>query len=105
MYRETNKYAARRQWHPRSEVHEDDRRPAQWRPPRLRRRITIEDFDGGEPVRHVVEMFRTNRIDSYRVEIDGSAWMPRGAKRIGWSRVLDWVRKAMPRLASQRNTE
>lgn len=51
-----------------------------WQPPELRRRITIEDFDGAEPVSHVVEMHRTPRIDSYRVVLDGEEI----GSRIGW---------------------
>ena len=71
MYRRTSKYAKRREWHPRPAIAETDQRPAAWRPPRLRRRVTIEDFDGAEPCTHVVELFRTPRIDSYRAVIDG----------------------------------
>lgn len=96
MYRRTAKYTKRRKWHPRPEVPEADQRPAAWRPPPLRRRITIEDFDGVEQCTHVVELFRTSRIDSYRAVIDGRDWKP----RIGWSRVLDGLRRALPRLAS-----
>lgn len=104
MYRRTSKYAKRREWHPRPAIAEADQRPAMWRPPPLRRRLTIEDFDGVEPRVHVIELLRTNRIDSYRVVIDGRPWMPRGQKTIGWSRVMDWARKAMPRLASPRHS-
>lgn len=99
MYRRTSKYAKRREWHPRPTVEPDDQRPAPWRPPLLRRRITIEDFDGAEPVTHVIELHRTHRIDSYRAMIDGREWKA----RIGWSRVLDGLRRAMPRLASPRH--
>lgn len=99
MYRRTSKYAARRKWHPRPVMAEADRRPPAWRPPKLRRRITIEDFDGAQPCKHVVELFRTSRIDSYRAVIDGHEWHA----RIGWSRVLDGLRRAMPRLASPRH--
>lgn len=96
MYRRTSKYAERREWHPRPAAAPEDQRPAQWRPPRLRRRITIEDFDGGQASTHVIELFRTSRIDSYRAVIDGREWKA----RVGWSRVLDGLRRAMPRLAS-----
>ena len=64
----------------------------------LRRRLTIEDFDGVDMRIHVVELFRTTRIDSYRAMIDGRPWLD----RVGWSRVLDGLRKAMPRLVSPR---
>lgn len=96
MYRRTSKYAARRKWHPRPEVADAEQRPAAWRPPKLRRRITIEDFDGPDTRTHVVELFRTSRIDSYRAMIDGREWRA----RVGWSRVLDGLRRAMPRLTS-----
>lgn len=100
MYRRTSKYVERRKWHPRQAVAEADQRQATWRPPKLRRRITIEDFDGVEQCTHVVELFRTSRIDSYRAVIDGHDWKP----RIGWSRVLDGLRRALPRLASPMRT-
>lgn len=99
MYRRTAKYAKRREWHPRPEVEPGDQRPAQWQPPHLRRRITIEDFDGAEPRTHVIELFRTPRIDSYRAVIDGRKWKA----RVGWSRVLDGLRRALPRLGSPRH--
>lgn len=99
MYRRTAKYAKRREWHPRPEVAPEDQRPAQWQPPHLRRRITIEDFDGADPRTHVVELYRTPRIDSYRAVIDGQEWKA----SVGWSRVLDGLRRALPRLASPRH--
>lgn len=101
MYRRTNKYAKRREWHPRLDVAQEDQRAVHWRPPQLRRRIVIKDFDGTEPVTHVIELFRTSRIDSYHAVIDGREWNP----RIGWSRVLDGLRRALPRLASTRHSE
>lgn len=63
--------------------------------PDLRRRIVIEDFDFGHKV-HVLELHRTNRVDCYRVVADGVEWK----KRIGWSRILAGLRKAMPRVGS-----
>ena len=54
-----------------------------------------------EPVTHVIELHRTTRIDSYRATVDGRDWRP----RIGWSRVLDGLRRALPRLASPRHYE
>lgn len=99
MYRRTSKYAKRREWHPRPAIAEADQRPATWRPPKLRRRIIIQDFDGVEQRTHVVELFRTTRIDSYRAVVDGQEWK----ECIGWSRVLDGLRRALPRLCSPRN--
>lgn len=96
MYRRTNKYQAR---HPRRELAPEDQRRAQWQPPLLRRRVIIEDFDGVEPCTHTIELFRTRRIDSYRAVVDGQEWHP----RIGWSRVLDGLRRALPRLLSPRH--
>lgn len=101
MYRRTHKAIERRHWRPRPEVPVEEQRPAQWRPPELRRRITIEDFDGPELRVHTIELHRTTRIDSYRAMVDGKPWQA----RIGWSRVLDGLRKALPRIASQRNME
>ena len=98
MYRRTKKYQARRV-RPRPELAPGDQRQATWQPPHLRRRITIEDFDGTEPRTHTIELFRTNRIDSYRAVVDGAAWKA----RIGWSRVLDGERRALPRLLSPRH--
>lgn len=99
MYRCTRKARQRREWRPRVEVPLEDQRPAAWRPPELRRRITIEDFDGPEPTTRVITLHRTNRIDSYRAQVDGRPWKD----RIGWTRVLDLLREAMPRLASPRH--
>lgn len=101
MYRRTAKYAQRRKWHPRPEVAPENQRAPQWRPPELRRRITIEDFDGADPRVHVIELHRTPRIDCYRAVVDGAEWHA----RIGWSRVLDGLRRALPRLASARGID
>lgn len=98
MYRRTRKYQAQRRQQ-RPELPEAEQRPATWQPPRLRRRIVIIDYDGHAPVMHTVDLYRTNRIDSYRAVIDGRQWRD----RVGWSRVLDGLRRAMPRRASQRN--
>ena len=66
--------------------------------PDLRRRLIVEDFDTGEVKRTVIDMHATPRIDSYRVVIDGKPQ----AGRLGWSRILDRVRLAMPRKCSPR---
>jgi hypothetical protein len=98
MYRRTRKYQARRDRR-RPDVALEDQRPPAWQPPLLRRRITIEDFDGAEPRTHTIELFRTRRIDSYRVVFDGAQF----EERAGWSRVLDLTRRALPRLLSTRH--
>ena len=64
--------------------------------PELRRRIVIEDFDFGHRV-HVLELHRTSRIDCYRVVADGREWK----RRMGWSKILAGLRKALPRLSAQ----
>lgn len=64
--------------------------------PDLRRRIVIEDFDFGHKV-HVLELFKTDRVDCYRVVADGVEWK----ERIGWSRILAGLRKSMPRVGAE----
>lgn len=64
--------------------------------PELRRRLVIEDFDFVHRV-HVMEFYRTNRVDCYRVVADGVEWK----ERIGWSRILAGLRKSMPRVGAQ----
>ena len=73
----------------------EERVPPEYPPclPELRRRIIIEDFDFGE-VRHTVNLYRTNRIDCFRMEVDELMI----AERIGWSRVLEKIRKAFLRI-------
>lgn len=63
--------------------------------PELRRRIVIEDFDFGHKV-HVMEFYRTNRIDCFRVVVDGKEWK----RRIGFSAALAGLRKSMPRVGA-----
>ena len=65
--------------------------------PSLRMRITIERFDVGDtPVVQVMELRTTSRIDCYDAYANGELWK----QRIGLSRVLEWIRKANPRLLS-----
>ena len=61
----------------------------------LRRRIVITDYDFGERV-HTLNLYRTNRVDCYRVAVDGKPWKD----RIGWSRILAGLRRSMPRVIS-----
>ena len=63
--------------------------------PELRKRFTIEEFDFGHET-HVVELYRTDRRDCYRVMVDNRLWK----RRIGMSRILAGLRKAMPRVES-----
>lgn len=74
-------------------------RPAEERapePPALRRRIVIEDWDFAHRV-HVLDLYRTSRIDCYRVVVDGKPWKD----RIGWSAILAGLRKSMPRVGAE----
>lgn len=63
--------------------------------PFLRRRIIIINYDFGEET-HILDCYRSNRIDCFRVEVDGKQW----EKRIGFSRILAGIRKALPRVQS-----
>lgn len=69
--------------------------------PELRRKIIVETYDFGETVRHEILLYRTNRIDSYRVCIDGT-FLP---NPIGWSRVLELTRKAFVRVNANYQNE
>lgn len=64
--------------------------------PYLRRRIMIESFDFGHEI-HILEFFKTDRIDCFRVVVDGVEWK----RRIGFSRALAGLRKSMPRVGTQ----
>lgn len=63
--------------------------------PDLRRRIVITDFDFGERV-HTLDLYRTSRVDCYRVHVDGKPWKT----RIGWSKILEGMRKSLPRVGA-----
>lgn len=63
--------------------------------PDLRRRIVVESFDFGHEI-HVMEFFRTSRIDCFRVVVDGKEWK----RRIGFSAALAGLRKSMPRVGA-----
>lgn len=65
--------------------------------PGLRRQIIIIDHDFGS-VEHRIDLYRTNRIDCYRVVADGVEWK----RRAGWSTVLAAVRKSFLRVTSHR---
>lgn len=64
--------------------------------PALRRQIIIRDFDFGEKI-HTLDLYRTDRVDCYRVVADGVEWKD----RIGWSKILAGLRKSMPRVGAQ----
>lgn len=63
--------------------------------PELRRRLIVEDFDF-EHRTHVLEFYKTSRVDCFRVMVDGKEWK----KRIGWSKALEGLRKSLPRVGA-----
>lgn len=63
--------------------------------PELRRQVIVRDFDFGETI-HTIDLYRTNRIDCYKVVVDGNPWKV----RMGWSQILAGLRKSMPRVGS-----
>lgn len=65
--------------------------------PELRIRITVERFDFGEE-RHVFELWRTRRVDTYEIFVDGKPW-----KNAGITDALVGLRKALPRVMSARS--
>jgi len=62
-----------------------------------RRRIVVEDYDFGRTVRHEFVLLKSNRIDCYRVAVDGRL-LP---GRIGWARSLEMIRKAFLRATTR----
>ena len=64
--------------------------------PELRREIIVRDYDFGL-VEHRIALYRTNRADCYRAEADGKPWQ----SRIGWSRVLEGLRKSLLRVRAE----
>lgn len=66
--------------------------------PELRREVVVIDYDSGAPVTHTLHLYRTERVDTYRIEADGQTW-----RRAGWSACLAGLRKAYSRVPSPRN--
>jgi hypothetical protein len=66
--------------------------------PELRRVITVTDYDSGEPVTRTLELYKTKRVDVFRVTAGGMPW-----KCCGWSVALEGLRKAYPRVPSPRS--
>lgn len=75
-------------------------RPASRAPelPELRRVVSVTDYDSGEPVTRTLELYRTKRVDVFRVVAGGMPW-----KLCGWSVALEGLRKAFPRVPSPRS--
>lgn len=65
--------------------------------PEIRRVISITDYDFGEPRTYRMELRSSDRIDCYDAYVDGQLWH----RRIGWSRVLAGIRKALPRVRAE----
>ena len=63
--------------------------------PELRRIVIIIDFDFGKTV-NIIKLFKTNRVDCYRAEVDGKIWQ----EKIGWAKALEGIRKSFIRLHS-----
>lgn len=68
-----------------------------YEPPEIRRRIIVEDYDYGRTVRHEFVLLKSNRIDCFRVAVDGKLL----AGRMGWARVLEMIRKAFLRATTR----
>lgn len=66
--------------------------------PQLRREVVVIDHDTGAPVTHTLRLYRTRRVDTYRIEADGKPWICGG-----WSKALQGLRKAYPRVPSPRS--
>jgi hypothetical protein len=66
--------------------------------PALRREVIVIDHDTGQPVQHVLRLYRTRRVDVYCIEADGAPW-----RTGGWTRALDGLRRAYPRVPSPRS--
>lgn len=66
--------------------------------PEVRRVVMVTDYDRGAPVTHTFELRQSNRVDSYKVFVDGQPW-----KRCGWSAVCAALRKSHHRLPSPRS--
>jgi len=60
-----------------------------------RRTVLVFDHDFGTVV-HQIDLYATSRIDCYRAVADGVEWK----KRVGWSGVLECLRKSFVRLAA-----
>ena len=99
MYRKTNKASKnyRKSYTNRNFDREQGRFVEPQSIPELRKVIEIIDYDSGEPITHKLELYKTDRIDCYKVLVDGKLWK----QRIGWSNILAGIRKALPRLARE----
>ena len=97
-YRKTKRYAIQleicrrmREAKARKQAENVETRPA----PLPHKRITIEITRHDSNERHTFDLYSTNRIDVYKVEVDGKLW-----KRCGLTQVLEGIRKATPRMVA-----
>lgn len=67
--------------------------------PNLRRTVIVIDRDFALRVTRL-DLWRTRRVDSYMVHVDGVPW-----KRMGWSKLLEALRKSHVRVGSPRSME
>jgi hypothetical protein len=65
--------------------------------PKLRKIIIIIDFDFLVSI-NVFKLFRSRHIDQYIVEENGERWVG----KYGLSKILESIRKSMPRVLSSR---
>jgi hypothetical protein len=65
-------------------------------PPDLRRIVVVIDFDSGRPMMRMMQLWRSDRLDRYRVRT------PRGESRrpVSWSNIAATLRKRFPRVRS-----
>ena len=64
--------------------------------PELRREIIVIDHDFGTASHHFELKRCDERSDCYNVFVDGKLWK----RKIGWSRILEGLRKSLPRAAA-----
>ncbi len=104
-YRETKKYKKQCKLLEKMRQGKEEKRLASPSPdypvilPEVRKRIVVENFDFGYE-KQVMELYKTNRVDCYNVFIEGKLWK----ENTGFSRILEFLRKANPRLTSERNS-
>ena len=63
--------------------------------PELRKKIIVTNYDFEEE-KHIFELYKSGRIDQYRVLVDGELWKD----CIGFSGILAGIRKSMPPVRS-----
>lgn len=98
MYRVTKRAAQVRRF-ARDEVPDGEMRTDRHRrADGLRVEIVYRCYDTDPPTENVARLYDSGRIDSYFVEFDGA----RFPRRLGITRALDQVRKAKPRMLSER---